>query len=157
MAAPEGAKTKDGFDVQFGTNHLGHFLLFQLLKPALLAASTPAFNSRVVSLSSLGNPEPFLAPSPSSIKPCSLSSIWKICVGFFAKSWLSQAIKKKLVKPSLLCLSVPTDFGMCSDRELWSFLEEPHWCLLVLSEPDLHIFASRQIHFASWSKHVRAL
>lgn len=54
MAAPEG-RTKDGFETQFGTNHLGHFLLFQLLKPALLAATTPDFNSRVISLSSSGH------------------------------------------------------------------------------------------------------
>ncbi|KAI8237392.1 Retinol dehydrogenase 12 [Colletotrichum sp. SAR 10_96] len=54
MACPKG-KTVDGFETQFGTNHLGHFLLFQLLKPALLAASTPEFNSRVVSVSSTGH------------------------------------------------------------------------------------------------------
>ncbi|KAF4433167.1 hypothetical protein F53441_13768 [Fusarium austroafricanum] len=51
MATPE-EKTEDGFERQFGTNHLGHFLFFQLLKPALLAATTPSFQSRVVSLSS---------------------------------------------------------------------------------------------------------
>ena len=51
MACPEG-QTKDGFETQFDTNHLGHFLLFQLLKPALLSATTPEFNSRVVSVSS---------------------------------------------------------------------------------------------------------
>ena len=50
MATPEG-RTEDGFELQFGTNHMGHFLLFHLLKPALLASSTPAFNSRVVSIS----------------------------------------------------------------------------------------------------------
>lgn len=54
MATPEG-KTVDGFETQFGTNHLAHFLLFQLLKPALLASSTPSFNSRVVCLSSSGH------------------------------------------------------------------------------------------------------
>ncbi|KAK1968516.1 short chain dehydrogenase [Colletotrichum sublineola] len=54
MACPKG-KTVDGFETQFGTNHLGHFLLFQLLKPALLASSTPDFNSRVVSVSSMGH------------------------------------------------------------------------------------------------------
>lgn len=48
---PEG-RTVDGFETQFGTNHLGHFLLFQLLKPTLLASSTPEFNSRVVNVSS---------------------------------------------------------------------------------------------------------
>jgi NAD(P)-dependent dehydrogenase (short-subunit alcohol dehydrogenase family) len=54
MACPD-SRTKDGFETQFGTNHLGHFLLFELLKETLLASSTPAFNSRVVSLSSSGH------------------------------------------------------------------------------------------------------
>ncbi|KAH7230213.1 uncharacterized protein BKA55DRAFT_545505 [Fusarium redolens] len=44
--------TKDGHELQFGVNHLSHFLLFELLKPALLAGSTPEFNSRVINLSS---------------------------------------------------------------------------------------------------------
>lgn len=54
MACPEG-RTKDGFELQLGTNHLAHFLLFNLLKPALLSAATPSFNSRVVFLSSVGH------------------------------------------------------------------------------------------------------
>ncbi|EFQ33923.1 short chain dehydrogenase [Colletotrichum graminicola] len=54
MATPEG-RTEDGFETQFGTNHLGHFLFFQLLKPALLASSTPRFQSRVVSVSSMAH------------------------------------------------------------------------------------------------------
>jgi NAD(P)-dependent dehydrogenase (short-subunit alcohol dehydrogenase family) len=48
---PEG-RTQDGFEVHFGTNHLSHFLLFQLLQPTLLHSSTPEFQSRVVALSS---------------------------------------------------------------------------------------------------------
>jgi NAD(P)-dependent dehydrogenase (short-subunit alcohol dehydrogenase family) len=36
-------------------NHLAHFLLFQLLKPTLLASSTPDCPSRVVVLSSCGH------------------------------------------------------------------------------------------------------
>ncbi|KAI1393509.1 short-chain dehydrogenase [Hypoxylon trugodes] len=54
MACPEG-KTKDGFDLQLGTNHLGHFYLFHLVKDALLASASPSFNSRVVSVSSAGH------------------------------------------------------------------------------------------------------
>jgi NAD(P)-dependent dehydrogenase (short-subunit alcohol dehydrogenase family) len=55
MAIPEQTFTADGHEMQFGTNHLGHFLLFQLLKPALLASATPEFPSRVVNLSSAGH------------------------------------------------------------------------------------------------------
>ncbi|KAF3928980.1 hypothetical protein ABW19_dt0202302 [Dactylella cylindrospora] len=51
MATPEG-KTKDGFETQFGVNHLSHFLLFQLLKQTLLDSSTPDFPSRVVTVTS---------------------------------------------------------------------------------------------------------
>lgn len=54
MATPE-STTADGFESQFGTNHLAHFLLFQLVKPALLSSSTPDFQSRVVSVSSTGH------------------------------------------------------------------------------------------------------
>ncbi|WP_340317773.1 SDR family NAD(P)-dependent oxidoreductase [Rhizorhabdus argentea] len=48
MAAPKGV-TKDGFETQFGVNHLGHFLLVNLLLPLLRSGS------RVVMLSSMAH------------------------------------------------------------------------------------------------------
>ncbi|KAL7917844.1 hypothetical protein ACQKWADRAFT_331577 [Trichoderma austrokoningii] len=51
---PKG-KTEDGFELHFGTNHLGHFALFHALKDALMASSTPSFHSRVVCLSASGH------------------------------------------------------------------------------------------------------
>ncbi|MFI0372531.1 oxidoreductase [Actinomadura sp. 1N219] len=47
MAVPRGS-TADGFETQFGTNHLGHFALTGLLMDALRAAPAP----RVVTLTS---------------------------------------------------------------------------------------------------------
>ncbi|WP_102418872.1 SDR family NAD(P)-dependent oxidoreductase [Mycobacterium sp. 4858] len=43
--------TKDGFEMQFGTNHLGHFALTGLLLERLL----PVAGSRVVTVSSMGH------------------------------------------------------------------------------------------------------
>lgn len=50
MACPFG-RTEDGFETQFGTNHLGHFLLTALLFPALRKGVAP----RVVTLTSAGH------------------------------------------------------------------------------------------------------
>jgi NAD(P)-dependent dehydrogenase (short-subunit alcohol dehydrogenase family) len=50
MATPFG-KTRDGFETQFGTNHLGHFVLVNRLAPLLKAGA------RVVMLSSAGHRE----------------------------------------------------------------------------------------------------
>jgi NAD(P)-dependent dehydrogenase (short-subunit alcohol dehydrogenase family) len=51
VMAPPRRLTADGFESQFGTNHLGHFALTGLLLGRLLASSAP----RVVTLSSSGH------------------------------------------------------------------------------------------------------
>jgi len=54
METPEG-RTADGHELQFGVNHLAHFLLFELLKPTLLRSAMPEYGSRVVCVSSTGH------------------------------------------------------------------------------------------------------
>jgi NAD(P)-dependent dehydrogenase (short-subunit alcohol dehydrogenase family) len=72
MAPPELRRTEDGFELQFGTNHLGHFALTGQLLPALLSAGSTGA-ARVVTVSSLlhrggrpgplrGEPEPAYSP-----------------------------------------------------------------------------------------------
>ncbi|KAJ5594982.1 uncharacterized protein N7459_001190 [Penicillium hispanicum] len=51
MAIQERKLTELGHEMQFSTNHLSHFLFFNLLKPALLAGSSADFASRVVVVS----------------------------------------------------------------------------------------------------------
>jgi NAD(P)-dependent dehydrogenase (short-subunit alcohol dehydrogenase family) len=72
MTPPRYRQTEDGHELQFGTNHLGHFALTGRLLPALLAAPS----SRVVTVSSIahhqgradvvdGNPSDRYRPSPA--------------------------------------------------------------------------------------------
>ncbi|EIW52753.1 NAD-P-binding protein [Trametes versicolor FP-101664 SS1] len=57
MIPPIEETTKDGFDLQFGTNVIGHFYLTQLLLPLLIASAktSPDGKARVVNTSSMGH------------------------------------------------------------------------------------------------------
>jgi NAD(P)-dependent dehydrogenase (short-subunit alcohol dehydrogenase family) len=59
MAPPKRRETKDGFEVQFGTNVLGHFALTGLLMPALersaAAATVAEERPRVVTVASIAH------------------------------------------------------------------------------------------------------
>ena len=55
MAVPPG-ETREGYEIQFGTNHMGHALLTRLLMPVLQAtAKLPATDVRIVNLTSEGH------------------------------------------------------------------------------------------------------
>ncbi|KAJ0322489.1 hypothetical protein COL5a_008719 [Colletotrichum fioriniae] len=55
MYRPEGSRTKDGFEMQFGVNHLAHFLLFTELRDLMASSSTPGSAARVVNVTSSGH------------------------------------------------------------------------------------------------------
>ena len=58
MAQPPGL-TKDGYELQFGTNHVGHFLFTNLLLPTLQkTAAEPNADVRIINLSSAGHMMP---------------------------------------------------------------------------------------------------
>ncbi|CAK4031472.1 Hypothetical predicted protein [Lecanosticta acicola] len=55
MAVPY-SKTKEGYEVQFGTNHIGHALFTKLLLPTLLrTAEQPNADVRIINVSSEGH------------------------------------------------------------------------------------------------------
>ena len=54
MALPEG-QTKEGYEIQFGTNHVGHALLTKVLIPAFLKTAGTGADVRIVNLTSEGH------------------------------------------------------------------------------------------------------
>jgi NAD(P)-dependent dehydrogenase (short-subunit alcohol dehydrogenase family) len=56
FAPPRRIETADGFEMQFGTNVLGHFALTGLLLPALQQAATePSYHPRIVTIASIAH------------------------------------------------------------------------------------------------------
>ena len=56
MFPPMNQLTKDGYDLQWGTNVVGHFYFARLLMPALLAGvqTSPDHHAKVITTSSSG-------------------------------------------------------------------------------------------------------
>ncbi|MGH6642935.1 MAG: SDR family oxidoreductase [Bradyrhizobium sp.] len=71
MALPRRQTTADGFEMQFGTNHLGHFALTARLLPLLRRANGP----RIVSVSSLAHRTGFI--DFSDLQGARVYSPWK--------------------------------------------------------------------------------
>ena len=88
MALPPG-KTEDGFEIQFGTNHVGHFLLTKLLLPTL-RRTADVINSdvRVISVSSMAwQMSPFSVPSALSL----MTSTEALCA---ENTWTCYGVSK---------------------------------------------------------------
>jgi NAD(P)-dependent dehydrogenase (short-subunit alcohol dehydrogenase family) len=71
MALPRRQTTADGFEMQFGTNHLGHFALTARLMPLLCRSNGP----RIVSISSLAHRTAFI--DFGDLQGARLYSPWK--------------------------------------------------------------------------------
>ena len=100
MAVPP-ALTTDGYEIQFGTNHMGHALLIKLLLPLLQqTAAKPGADVRIVLLSSLAyqgvNSLPFAKlKTPQSIPYLGGFACW---VRYFQSKLANVLYAKQLAK-----------------------------------------------------------
>jgi len=84
-------QTKDGFELGFGTNHLGHFLFTQLLLPRLREGATDDRPARIVNVSSKthyrahGVPFDELQSSTKSATGMAEYGVSKLCNVLFTK------------------------------------------------------------------------
>jgi NAD(P)-dependent dehydrogenase (short-subunit alcohol dehydrogenase family) len=118
MACPFG-RTADGFETQFGTNHLGHFLLTSLLLPALVRGDRP----RVVTLSSAGHARAdvdLVDPnfSTTAYAPWVAYGQSKTANALFARELARRAAPLGLLSFSVHPGGILTDLGRHLDDEL---------------------------------------
>ena len=120
MAVPL-ALTKDGYESQFGTNHMGHALFIRKMLPALLAAPEP----RLVSLTSQGYgtaaktgiPYDDLKPDPKNLNDSSWNPIprWvRYGNGKLANILYAEELAKRYPKLSTIAVhpGIITDNGL---------------------------------------------
>lgn len=133
MAVPYG-KTKDGFERQFGTNHLGHFLLFQLVKDALLKSASAEYPSRVVNVASSGHKSgPIRLSDPNFTEPDSYNPWVSYGQSKTANVWMANAIERHYGSKNLHATSlqpgfvVGTDLGNHLDSATVDNFGTPEW------------------------------
>ena len=83
MAIPRRETTEDGFERQFGTNHLGHFALTGVLLPALRQAKSPRVVSVSSGLAAMGKIDPANLQSERRYAPGGAYSSSKLANLFF--------------------------------------------------------------------------
>ena len=124
MACPFG-RTADGFETQFGTNHLGHFLLTALLAPALLRGDAP----RVVTLSSAGHSRADVDLDDPDFEHTEYSA-WdaygrsKSANALFARELARRAGDQGLLSYSVHPGAIVTDLGRHLTEELMNEMAE---------------------------------
>lgn len=107
MATPPGL-TKDGYEIQFGTNHIGHVLLTKLLLPTLLkTADIPGSDVRVICVSSIGHVAAFL--TGINFEKLKTEMSWTPTMVRYAQSKLANILfARELARryPQILAVSV---------------------------------------------------
>jgi NAD(P)-dependent dehydrogenase (short-subunit alcohol dehydrogenase family) len=93
MGLPERSTTTDGFERQFGVNHLAHFTLTTLLLPTLLKSTSSSFNSRVINVTSSGH-----RYSPVNLSDVNLTTGYDAWVSYgqskTANIWMANHINR---------------------------------------------------------------
>ncbi|KAH7136123.1 hypothetical protein B0J11DRAFT_480402 [Dendryphion nanum] len=135
MGIPNRTVTVDGFETQFGTNHLGHFLLFQLLKSALLSSATPELPSRVIALTSaVHKHSPVLVDDYNLEKEGAYNEFVAYGHSKTANIYMANAIERKYGAQGLHGLAVhpgliaTTGLGRHMDPNSWenAKIDNPH-------------------------------
>ncbi len=112
-------KTKDGFELQFGTNHLGHFALTGLLLDYL--KNTP--KSRVVNVSSMAHKSGVIDFEDLMFENKKYSPMKSYSRSKLANLLFTYELERRLKKKNIDCISVAAHPGVASTN-LDKYLKE---------------------------------
>ncbi|MBO1756605.1 oxidoreductase [Allobranchiibius sp. CTAmp26] len=119
MEPPHYRETIDGHELQFGTNHLGHFALTALLFPRLVQAAAP----RVTTVSSLahfrGNDAVVQGNPPQTYVPGTAYGQSKLANLLFAHELQRRADRADIALASTAAHPGVASTGLVSDPEGW--------------------------------------
>ncbi|XP_030756000.1 retinol dehydrogenase 13-like [Sitophilus oryzae] len=101
MMCPEG-KTEDGFETQFGTNHLGHFLLTLLLLPKVKQSES----ARIVTVSSMAHERGKIDFDDLNFENKSYSSTAAYCQSKLANVLFTKELDRKLKESNVNNINV---------------------------------------------------
>ena len=116
--------TADGFEMMFGVNHMGHFLLTQLLLPRLQASG----ESRIITVSSRAHKRTSGIDWDALRQPtASMTGIREYAVSKLANLLFSSELARRLQGTGVACYSLHP--GVV-DTEIWRTV--PGWARLLL-------------------------
>ncbi len=95
LAGPRGF-TKDGFELTFGTNHLGPYLFTRLLLPALERAAKETGEARIVNVSSRGHYRAKQLDLDAVKNPTSVTGFPEYCVSKLANVLFTKELARRL-------------------------------------------------------------
>lgn len=121
MAIPQRLETKDGFEEQFGVNHLGHFALTALLLPLLKKAKAGARVINVSSSAHLGATAELMDPGSLSLNAQSYTPWGAYCQSKLANVLFSKELDRRFKTNGLNATAVSCHPGGV-DTDLARFL-----------------------------------
>ncbi|KAL7272174.1 hypothetical protein RUND412_005033 [Rhizina undulata] len=102
--------TKEGYEIQFGTNHMGHFLLTKLLLPTLIktAETAPQGQVRIVNVASHGHNIAFRGIPFDDMNMAGLTrtTLERYGISKTANILHARALNKRLNDKNILCVSL---------------------------------------------------
>jgi len=145
MFCPE-MRTKEGFEMQIGTNHFGHFLLTELLLPKLRKSAATGFSTRIVILSSMAHAKGVISWDDINLNiKGSYDAIDAYCQSKLANIMHGAALARRLKDAGITVCSLHPGI---INTELYNHFQKSNPYLHMILSPFVNFFMKTTLHGA---------